>query len=66
MSQTVKIQGTTDPNATVFVNGEAVSVDEGGNFQKELSVFPGKTTITIKAVNSFGKQTVIKRDILVK
>ncbi len=65
-SQTLDVSGTTDPASTIFVDGEQVSVNSDGTFKKEIVVFPGKTIITIKAVNRFGKQTIIKRHVVVK
>ena len=62
----VKVLGETDPNVTVYVNNQAVSLDENGHFQKTINVFPGKETITIKAVSRFGKETVIKRHLEVQ
>lgn len=62
-SSQIKVIGKTDSNATVYVNLDAVSVDESGNFQKVIFVFPGKTTITIKAVNKFLKETTKKIEI---
>lgn len=62
-SSQIKVIGKTDSNATVYVNSDAVSVDESGNFQKVIFVFPGKTTITIKAVNKFLKETTKKIEI---
>jgi len=64
--QTAQIIGKTDPNATVYVDKNEVSIDSNGYFQKEISVFPGKTTIIVKVVNKFGRQTTILRDIIVK
>ena len=65
-SSVVTVVGKTDSNATVFVSNDQVTVDNNGVFSKIVNVFPGKTTLTIRAVNQFGKQTVIKRDIEVK
>jgi hypothetical protein len=65
-SQAVTVSGKTDANSIVYILGQAVTVDVNGNFNKQISVFPGKTTLLIKAVNSFGKETVVKRDIEIK
>ena len=62
----VEVAGKTDSNATVFVNNETASLDKEGNFKKSINVFPGKTKITIKAVNKFNKTTVVERNIEVK
>lgn len=60
------VLGKTDPDTTVFVDNYPVSVESDGSFRKTITVFPGKTTITIKAVNKFGRQTILKRDIEAK
>ncbi|MDO8583491.1 MAG: helix-turn-helix domain-containing protein, partial [bacterium] len=56
-SQTITIVGKTDSNSTVFINNETASLDKDGNFTKKINVFPGKTKIVVKAVNSFNKTT---------
>jgi len=65
-SRTITISGKTDPNATVFVNSDNVSLDSDGNFKKSINVFPGKTIIRVKAINYFGKEKIIERHIEVK
>ncbi len=65
-TQDVAIIGKADPNAVVFINSEAVSLDKYGNFKKTINVFTGPTKITIKAVNNFNKTTTIERRIEVK
>ena len=65
-SSTILVLGKTDPNSTITVNDEQVSVDSEGAFKKETTAFPGKTTITVKAVNRFGKQTTIERHVVIK
>jgi cytoskeletal protein RodZ len=66
LSRTVTVSGKTDPNATIFVNSETASLDSDGNFKKVINVFPGKTTIKVKAINRFGKEKIIERHIEVK
>jgi len=66
LSSTVSVSGKTDPNATVFVNNDNVSLDSDGNFKKSINVFPGKIIIRIKAINYFGKEKIIERHIEVK
>ena len=65
-SRTITISGKTDPNATVFVNSDNVSLDSDGNFKKSINVFPGKTIIRVKAINYFGKEKIIERHIEVR
>jgi len=66
LSSQIKVAGKTDPNTTVYVDKDAVAVDQDGNFQKVINVFPGKTTITVEAVNKFSKQTQKSVQIEVK
>lgn len=62
----VRVLGTTDPEATVVVNNNPVAVDQSGAFKKNLNVFPGKTQITVKSINKFGRESVVVRQIEVK
>jgi cytoskeletal protein RodZ len=62
----VMVTGRADPNATVLVDNTAVSVDQNGNFSKQVDLFEGKTVIQITAVNRFGKKNMIQRHIEVK
>lgn len=66
MSSRVEVSGKTDPNATVYIDNNAVSVDQNGNFNEVINVFPGKTLITVKAVNKFSKVSEKKVEINVK
>ncbi len=65
-SQTITVIGKSDSNSTVFINNEPSIVGSDGSFKKTITVFSGETKITIKAVNSFGKEKIIERHIEVK
>ena len=65
-SKEITVSGKADPNATVYVNNQPVTVTSDGEFSKRLTLFPGNTTISIRAENRFGKETVVQRNILVK
>ena len=62
-SKEVVVFGKTDKNASLYVNNSPVSLDNKGIFKKNIELFSGKKTITIKAVNSLGKETKIERHI---
>jgi cytoskeletal protein RodZ len=66
ISQEVTVSGKTDSSATVYVNNQAVSVNSNGVFSRHLTLFPGKSTISIKAKNRFGKETEIVRTVEVQ
>lgn len=59
----LKVEGKTDPEATVEINGEVVSLDERGNFQKEIELFEGENKILIEAISRKGKRTKIEREV---
>ena len=65
-SQVVTVEGKTDPNATIFVNSDSVSLDNKGYFKKKINLFLGSTVINIKALNRFGKEKIIERHIEVR
>lgn len=62
-SSKITVSGKTDPDSTVYVNKNVVSVEKNGSFEKTISVFPGKFTINVKAINKFGKTTEVKRTV---
>lgn len=62
----VDVSGKTDPSAIVSVDNEPVAVDEDGKFEKQITVFPGKSVITVTARNRFGKEAIVQKSIIVK
>ncbi|HSX09051.1 MAG TPA: helix-turn-helix domain-containing protein [Candidatus Saccharimonadales bacterium] len=62
-SQDVLVTGKADSNATVTVNGDPATVGNDGTFQKEVTLFPGNATITVKATNRFGKTSVVEETV---
>lgn len=65
-SSTLTIEGTTDPNVMVYVDKNEVSVDSRGNFSKTINVFPGPTTIIIRSINKFQRETQKKINLFIK
>ncbi|MBI4097866.1 MAG: helix-turn-helix domain-containing protein [Candidatus Levybacteria bacterium] len=64
-SLSIEVKGKTDPNSTLLVEGEQVSLQPNGSFRKVISVFPGETTIDFQVENKFGRVTSVKRNIKV-
>jgi cytoskeletal protein RodZ len=65
-SQDVTVIGSTDPSASLYVNNALVAVKDDGTFSKTVTLFTGKNTITIVAVNKFGKEHIEKRTVNIK
>jgi len=53
--QHVAVEGQTDPDATVSVNGVSTVVRDDGRFYIQVAIDPGVNTLTIIAVSRFGK-----------
>lgn len=70
-SNKVTVSGVATPGsdvvsiASVTINGDAVEVEEDGNFSKEITLeSEGNNTITVIATDSLGKTTQIIRNVL--
>lgn len=63
----ITVSGTTDDTTskpvTVTVNGEQAAVGEGGAWSKEITLTPGKNTITVVAADKAGKSTTVTRNV---
>ena len=59
----VVVEGQTDADATVTINGVSTIVRDDGKFYDRVAVEPGVNTITIIATSRFGKITAIKRQV---
>lgn len=60
---TLNISGKAEPDSLVTVNGEAVLLDQKGEFNYKIELFPGENKITIRAVSKSGKETKTERNI---
>ncbi len=64
---TVIVSGKTEPGATVTVAGETADMDPSGVFRKVITLSgEGVMTITIRAVNAAGLETLRKESVLVQ
>jgi len=60
-------EGTTEPGATVFINGDEIEVESSGHFKKLVSFNKvGQNSVVIKAVDAAGNQTVKSQTVLVE
>lgn len=65
-SQDVTVTGKADNNATVTINDQPVAVSQDGKFTKHITLFPGHATISVQAINRFGKISTVQRDLTVQ
>ncbi len=62
----VTVTGKTDANVTLTINNAPVAVEDDGTFSKIVTTFPGRSQITIRALNKFGKESIVTRRVEVK
>ncbi|MDO8626138.1 MAG: helix-turn-helix domain-containing protein [Candidatus Magasanikbacteria bacterium] len=65
-SLTLAIQGQTEPEVTLKVNGQDVMVNEAGRFNMKVDVSEGVSTLTFEAIKKHGKKTTITRHVVVR
>jgi cytoskeletal protein RodZ len=65
-TQTITVIGKTDANVTITINDAPVFLDKDGNFKKDITLFTGNASITIKVVNNFGRKSLLVRHVIVK
>lgn len=65
VSTGITVEGKTDPQATLTINNQEVSVNPDGSFSQSLNLPQGTRTITIKATSRSGKSRTIQRTIMV-
>lgn len=63
--QEILIQGETDKESRLLVNGEEIKVDSGGKFNSVVSLSPGVNTLTLSAIKKHGKTTTALRHVVV-
>lgn len=59
----IDVLGSTDPDATVTVNGVSVLVRDDGKFFDQVSLDPGVNKIIIVATSRYGKTTTVTREV---
>lgn len=65
-TQNVTVSGHTDPSAIVYVNDQPTPVSENGEFMTQISLFSGTNAITVIAKHRLGKETVVRRSVVVR
>lgn len=63
-SPNVAVRGTTDPEATVQVNGRPAYVDAKGNFDFILDIPRGTTLVLIRARKRYGREILEARRVV--
>ncbi len=65
-SRNLKVEGFTEPETEVVINGQLVLSNQQGRFQQTINLRAGVNTITIVAKKKYGAENKIIRQVLVK
>lgn len=64
--QVIEFSGRTQRESNISINGADVEVTENGIFHEQLALQQGMNIFEVKAINRFGKETVLTRRIIKK
>ena len=59
----ITVEGKTDPDATVTINGVSTVVRDDGRFFEQIAIDTGVNKIQIVASSRFGKTTTAVREV---
>jgi len=62
----IKVQGKSEPEVDIIINGQEVVSDEQGQFFQEINLKKGMNIINIEANKKYGRDTEVVRQVLVK
>lgn len=64
-SDTVTVEGETDPGAILSINGQPVPTDTNGSFKEEVKLLPGTNSLKITARNKNDREKSETRSVIV-
>lgn len=62
----LEISGRTDPEASISVNGQLISLDQGGQFSFRYALHPGSNRITVTATAKSGRTATLTRTVVLR
>ena len=62
-SSRIAVEGQSDRDATVTINGISTIVRDDGKFYEQVAVEPGVNKITVTATSRFGKTTTVTKEV---
>ncbi len=65
-SQTITVEGKTDPEIKVSVNSQDIPVSSAGTFKEDVTLSSQANKINITAVSKFGQKTSVERTVYLK
>lgn len=65
-TQSITVQGKSEPDANITINSIQVILDQNGNFSYELAVTPGQNQIEINSTDVAGNSNTLKLSITIE
>jgi cytoskeletal protein RodZ len=62
----INIEGVTEPEVLVRVNGKTVATDSEGKFKDRINLQEGMNTISVTAAKKYGKDNTVTRRVIVQ
>jgi hypothetical protein len=66
VEKSLEISGSASEKTQVSINGKQILKDDSGTFKEVVELKIGLNAITISARNKYGREQIIKKQILVK
>lgn len=60
------VEGKTDPEMKVLINGQSVTVGKNGEFKEEVSLSSEINKISVSAISKFGQKVTLDRVVYLK
>ncbi len=62
----IKVEGQTEPESEVKINGQLILIDSSGYFSKSIYLKSGVNIIIVSSKKKYSQENIIKRQILVE
>lgn len=65
-TDSITVSGSTDPDATLSVNGRQIKLTSTGGFQETIELQKGSNVLNFEAENELGKKTELEKKVFVE
>ena len=62
----VRVEGRTERESKLTVNGREITINEQGDFGERIELQPGATALIFISENRFGKMSQVTRHVIVE
>ncbi len=62
----ISVEGKTDPEMKILINGQSVTVGKNGEFKEEVALSSEANKISVQAISRFGQKVTLERTVYLK